>query len=120
LALALVTELRSAADPTSHASGWREQNWRMSDIVADAALTAWAVPTFDSGSLTESGVGSSTITMLSQNAARTRNHMTLPRVFHDVFNAVTDTLAESIKGEVGPVLWILRMFRQIFSEFSKI
>ena len=82
----------------------------MSDIVADAALTACAVPTFDSGSLTESGVGSSTMTMLSQNAVRTRNHMTLPRVFHDVFIAVADTLAESIEGEVGPVLWIFRMF----------
>ena len=68
------------------------------------------VPTLNSGSLTESGVGSSTMTMLSQNAARTRNHMTLPRVFHDVFIPVADTLAESIEGEVGPVLWIFRMF----------
>ena len=55
------------------------------DIVAEAALTACAVPTFDSGIFAESGVGSSTMTMLSQNAARNRNHMTLPRVFHDVF-----------------------------------
>ena len=43
----------------------------MSDIVAEAALTACAAPTFDSGIFIESGVGSSTMTMLSQNAART-------------------------------------------------
>ena len=36
--------------------------------------------------------------------------MTLPRVFHDVFIVVAGTLAEAIEGEVGPVLWILRMF----------
>jgi len=46
--------------------------------------------------------------MLSQNAVRTRNHMTLPRVFHVI--AVADTLAGSIEGEVGPVLRIFRMF----------
>src|SRR6185436_15410195 len=107
----------------SHVSGWRTQNWRMSDIVADAALTACAVPTFDAGILTESGVGNTTMTMLSQNAARTRNHMTLPRVFHDVFIAVVDTLAESIEGEVGPVLWIFRMFetnlRRVFLTFER-
>jgi len=82
----------------------------MSDIVADAALTAWAAPKLDSGIFTESGVGSSTMTMLSQNAARRRNDMTLPRVFHDVFIVVVDTLAEAIEGAVGPVLRILRMF----------
>src|SRR6188474_3507736 len=95
----------------------------MSAIVAEAALTACAVPTFDSGIFTESGVGSSTMTMLSQNAARRRNHMTLPCVFHDVFIVVADTLAEPIEGEVGPVLWILRMFetnlQRVFLKFER-
>ena len=121
--LRLVAELRNAADPTSHAAGWRTQNWRMSDIVADAAPTACAVPTFDAGILTESGVGNTTMTMLSQNAARTRNHMTLLRVFHDFFIAVVDTVVESIEGEVGPVLWIFRMFepnlRRVFLTFER-
>jgi len=49
--------------------------------------------------------------------------MTLPRVFHDVFIAVVDTVAESIEGEVGPVLWIFRMFetnlRRVFLTFER-
>jgi hypothetical protein len=49
--------------------------------------------------------------------------MTLPRVFHDVFIAVVDTLAESIEGKVGPVLWIFRMFetnlRRVFLKFER-
>jgi len=61
--------------------------------------------------------------MLSQNAARMRNHMTLPCVFHDVFIAVADTLAEAIEGEVGSVLWILRMFetnlQRVFLKFER-
>jgi len=76
----------------------------MSDIVAEAALTACAVPMPDSGIFIESGVGSSTMTMLSQNAARRRNNMTLPRAFHDVFIAVADTLADGFEGEVGSLL----------------
>jgi len=49
--------------------------------------------------------------------------MTLPCVFHDVFIAVADTLAEAIEGEVGSVLWILRMFetnlRRVFLKFER-
>ena len=49
--------------------------------------------------------------------------MTLPRVFHDVFIAVVDTVAESIEGEVGPVRWIFSMFetnlRQVFLTFDR-
>jgi hypothetical protein len=30
--------------------------------------------------------------------------MTLPCVFHDVFIAVADTLAEAVEGEVGSLL----------------
>ena len=82
----------------------------MSDTVAEAALTACAAPTFDSGNFMESGVGSSTMTMLSQNAARRRKNMTLPCVFHDVFIVVADTLAEAFESEVGSLLWIFRMF----------
>ena len=95
----------------------------MSDTVAEAALTACAVPTFDSGIFTDSGVGSSTMTMLSQNAARMRNNMTLPRVFHDVFIAVADTLAEALEGEVGSVSQILLMFesnlQRLFLKFER-
>jgi hypothetical protein len=49
--------------------------------------------------------------------------MTLPCVFHDVFIAVADTLAEAIEGEVGSVLWILRMFetnlQRVFLKFER-
>jgi hypothetical protein len=49
--------------------------------------------------------------------------MTLPCVFHDVFIAVMDTLAEAIEGEVGSVLWILRMFetnlQRVFLKFER-
>ena len=49
--------------------------------------------------------------------------MTLPCVFHDIFIAVADTLAEAIEGEVGWVLRILRMFesnlRRVFLKFER-
>src|SRR5215208_6372354 len=90
------------------------QNWLMSETVADAAVTACAAPIPASGTFTESGVGNSTITMLSQNAARIRKNMTLPCVPHGVFTAVEDTLAEAFEGEVGSVRLILRMFEASF------
>jgi hypothetical protein len=85
----------------------------MSDIVAEAALTALAAPT-PSGVFIESGVGSSITTMLSQNALRRRKNMTLPFVPSSLFAAVEDTLADAIEGEVGSVRWILRMFEPSF------
>ena len=113
----------STAEPTSQASGWRTQNWRMSDIVAEAALTACAAPTFDSGTFIESGVGSSITTMLSQNALRIRKNMTLPFVPHDCPIAVEDTLAEALEGEVRSVRSILRMFdssfQRVFLKFER-
>src|SRR5436305_5775449 len=100
----------SACEPIWQASGWREQNWVMSETVAEAAVTACAAPIPGSGVFIDSGVGSSSSTMLSQNAVRMRNNMTLPLVFHGVFTAVGDTLAAAFEGDVRSVLSILRMF----------
>src|SRR5215213_6934829 len=76
-----------------------------------------------SGTFADSGVGSSTITMLSQNAALIRKNMTLPCVLHGIFTAVEDTLAEPFEGEVRWVLSILRMFdasfRRAFLKFER-
>jgi hypothetical protein len=95
----------------------------MSDIVADAALTACVAPMPLSGDFIESGVGNSMMTMLSQNAVRMRKNMTLPFVPHDVLIANDDTLAVAVEGEVGLVRWILRMFetscRRIFLKFDR-
>src|ERR1041385_6706992 len=85
----------------------------MSEKVADAAVTACAAPTPDSDFI-EAGVGSSTTTMLSQNATRRRKNMTLPLVFHGVFTAVEGRLAKPFEGEVRSVRSILRMFEASF------
>src|SRR5256885_965042 len=95
----------------------------MSDTVADAAVTACAALSPDSGAFIESGVGSSMMTMLSQNAVRMRKNMTLPLVLHGVFTAVEGTLAEAFEGEVRSVLSILRMFepsfQRVFLKFER-
>src|SRR5215208_1353383 len=90
------------------------QNWLMSETVADAAVTACAAPIPASGTVADSGVGNSMITMLSQNAARMRKNMTLPCVLHGFFTVVAERLAEAIEGEVGSVRLILRMFETSF------
>src|SRR3954447_26182296 len=102
LACALWANWVSACDPTSQASGWRAQNCFMSDIVADAALTACAAPT-PSGVFIESGVGNSMTTMLSQNAVRIRKNMTLPFAPNILFAAGV-RLAEAFEGGICLVL----------------
>src|SRR3954466_13873972 len=86
----------------------------MSETVAEAAVTACAAPMPGSGVFIDSGVGSSSSTMLSQNAVRMRKNMTLPLVLHGVFTVVEDTLAKAFEGEVRSVLSILRMFEPSF------
>src|SRR5436853_7827806 len=90
------------------------QNWLMSETVAEAAVTACAAPIPCSAAFIDSGVGSSSTTMLSQNAVRMRKNMTLPLVLHGAFTAVEDTLAEAFEGEVRSVPSILRMFEPSF------
>src|SRR5262245_28306580 len=95
----------------------------MSANVADAALIACMAPTFDSGIFADSCAGSSTMTMLSQNAARMRKNMTRPRVPHDFSIVVADTLAEALEGEVGSVSRICLMFesssQRLFLKFER-
>src|SRR5262245_11523983 len=106
----------------SQASGWRMQNCFMSAIVADAALIACVAPTLLSVFI-ESGVGSSMMTMLSQNAVRIRKNMALPFVPHATPIADEDTLAEAFESEVRSVRSILRMFetsfRRLFLKFER-
>src|SRR5258708_20971464 len=94
----------------------------MSAIVDDAALIACVAPTPPSVFI-ESGVGSSMMTMLSQNAVRIRKNMTLPFVPHAIPFAVEDTLAEAVEGEVRSERSILRMFetsfRRLFLKFER-
>jgi len=63
------------------------------------------------------------MTMLSQNAVRNRKNITLPLVFHGVFTAVEETLAEPLEGEVGSVASILRMLEtscpRLFLKFER-
>ena len=59
------------------ASGWRPQNWLMSETAVAAALTASIAPTDGSADFgCELPVGSSAKTMLSQNAVRNRKNIT--------------------------------------------
>src|SRR5215831_1885153 len=97
----------------SHVSGWRTQNCFMSDIVADAALMACVAPTPPSVFI-ESGVGSSMMTMLSQNAVRIRKNIALPFGPHAIPIADECTLADAVEGEVWSERSILRMFETSF------
>src|SRR3954469_15649958 len=66
----------AACPPTSHAAGWRLQNWVMSETAAVAACTASAAPIC--GSLSDSGVlslGRSTSTSPSQNVMRSKKRI---------------------------------------------
>src|SRR3569623_1553421 len=95
----------------------------MSDIAAEAALTACVVPKPVSGVFIDSGVGRTRTTTLSQNAVRIRNIMTLPRLIHGVSTAVDDKLAEAHEGEVRWTATLLLMikpsFRRLFLKFER-
>ena len=113
----------SACEPTWQASGWRVQNWPMSENVAEAALDRLRGADARSGIFIDSGVGSSMMTMLSQNAVRNKKEHDPALVLHGVFTAVEDTLAEALEGEVRSVPSILRMFeasfRRLFLKFER-
>jgi hypothetical protein len=74
--LRALAEGRGRWAPTTQASGWRPQNWLMSETAVAAALTASIAPTDGSADFgCELPVGSSAKTMLSQNAVRNRKNM---------------------------------------------
>jgi hypothetical protein len=112
----------SACEPTSQASGWRTQNCFMSDIVAEAALTALAAPT-PSGVFIDSG-GRQQQHHDAQPERGTQKEEHDPALCpSSLFAALEDTLAEAIEGEVGSVRSILRMFepsfRRLFLKFER-
>jgi hypothetical protein len=67
----------AACEPTAHASGWREQNWRASDTAALAAEMASLAPTCGADGV-DSPAGKNMTTMVSQKAAFNRNLTALP------------------------------------------
>src|SRR5712691_1256573 len=107
-ACAFCPKVTAACDPMAQASGWRAQNWRMSETAAPAAETASAAPTRGAGF---SLAGNNRTTMVSQNAAFNKNRMTLPfSLAAIVFLAAEETLAESLEDQVRRQKCILPTF----------
>ena len=106
------------------ASGWREQNPRRSDTVAEAAEMAFAAPTsLTAGPCEAEPLGKSTSTTPSQNAIRNRKNIRAASPAACVA-AHARNLAGSVESDVREARTFFPIIEQntpqIFAQFEKI